>query len=164
MDDGIDFAELERDHVRSRLYPGFAWWEHDAFSPRNPLPVPLAAARVGFVTTAGTHLPDQEPFDAGSDAGDPSFRAFPAETPLAEVALTHGGYDTRPAGADTNVVLPLDHLRGLTAEGRIGGLAATVCTFMGYVANADPLVRESGPEVAGRLVAEGADLELLAPT
>ena len=78
--------------------------------------------------------------------------------------LTHGGYDTRRAGADKNVVLPLDHLRALAAEGRLGGLAPTVYSFMGYVADADPLVRGTAPEVAGRLVAEGADLVLLAPT
>ena len=162
--DGVDFAELERDHVRSRLYPGFAWRAHDAFSPRAPLPVPLVAARIAFVTTAGVHLPDQEPFDVAADAGDPSWRAFPAETPLEELALSHAGYDTRRAGADKNVVLPLDHLRRLAAEGRIGGLAPTVYSFMGYVADAEPLVRKSAPEVAERLVAEGADLVLLAPT
>lgn len=163
MDDGIDFAGLERDHVRSRLYPSFAWRAHDAFSPRNPLRVPLAKARVAFVTTAGVHLPDQEPFDSGA-AGDPSFRAFPTETPLADLVLTHGGYDTRRAAADKNVVLPLDHLRALASAGRIGGLAPTVHSFMGYVADADPLVRETAPEVAGRLAAEGVDLVLLAPT
>ena len=162
--DGTNFADIERDHVRSRLYPDFAWRAHDAFSPRTPLPVPLAAARVAFVTTAGAHLPRQAPFDTDGVAGDPSFRAFPAETPLAELALSHAGYDTRRAGADKNVVLPLDHLRGLAAAGRIGRLAPTVYSFMGYVADADPLVRGTAPEVAGRLVAEGADLVLLAPT
>ena len=162
--DGTKFADIEREHVRSRLYPEFGWRAHDAFSPRTPLPVPLAAARVAFVTTAGAHLPRQDPFDTGAVAGDPSFRAFPADTPLADLRLSHGRYDTRRAGADKNVVLPLDHLRELAAEGRIGGLAPTVHSFMGYVADVDPLVRESGPEVAGRLVAEGTDLVLLAPT
>ena len=162
--DGVNFADIERDHVRSRLYPGFAWRAHDAFSPCNPLPVPLAEARIAFVTTAGAHLPRQVPFDTGASAGDPSWRAFPVETPLSDLALAHGGYDTRRASSDKNVVLPLDHLRALAAEGRIGGLAPTVHSFMGYVADVDPLVRESGPEVAGRLVAEGTDLVLLAPT
>ena len=27
--DGVDFAEIERDHFRSRLYPGFAWRAFD---------------------------------------------------------------------------------------------------------------------------------------
>lgn len=63
-------------------------------------------------------------------SGDPSFRAFPTETPPAELALTHGGCNTRRAAADKNVVLPLDCPRGLAAEGRIGGLAPTVHSFL----------------------------------
>lgn len=104
--DGVDFAEIERDHVRSRLYPDFAWHAFDAFSPLNPLRVPLAAARVALVTTAGAHLPDQAPFDISAHEGDPCYRAIPSVVPLADLTLTHGGYDTRRARADKNVVPP----------------------------------------------------------
>ncbi|CAA9547424.1 MAG: hypothetical protein AVDCRST_MAG49-1398 [uncultured Thermomicrobiales bacterium] len=99
------------EHVRRHLYPDFAWRAADAFSPVNALPVPLAEARVGLVTTAGAHLPDQEPFDVGCSAGDPTYRTFASATPLADLVLTHADYDTRRADADKNAVLPLDHLR-----------------------------------------------------
>jgi len=164
MDEGIDFAEVERDHVRRHLYPAFRWVAHDAFSPLNPLRVPLAEARVGFVTTAGAHLADQAPFDIEAKAGDPSSRAIPSATPLADIRLTHAGYDTRRASADKNVVLPLDHLRALVDTGRIGALGPTVYSTMGYVADTAPLVRQTAPAVAGRLVDDGVDLVLLAPT
>jgi len=49
-------------------------------------------------------------------------------------------------------------------EGRIGGLAPSIYSFMGYIANTAPLVEETGPAVAARLVADSADLVLLAPT
>jgi D-proline reductase (dithiol) PrdB len=126
--------------------------------------VPLAEARVAFVTTAGAHLADQPPFDIDSTAGDPSYRAFPSTTPLADVVLRHAGYDTRRASVDKNVVLPLDHLRALVDQGRIGELAPTVYAFMGYIADTAPLVRESAPAVARRLVEDRVDLVLLAPT
>ncbi|HET8632075.1 MAG TPA: glycine/sarcosine/betaine reductase selenoprotein B family protein [Thermomicrobiales bacterium] len=164
MPDGVDFATLERDFVRARIYPDFAWRAYDAFSPLNRLAVPLAAARVAFVTTAGAHRPDQPPFDLAVAAGDPSYRAFPSTTPLAELVLSHRGYDTRRASADKNVVLPLDHLRAAAAASRIGSLAPTVYSFMGYIADTAPLLRESAPTVAARLRGEGADLVLLAPT
>ncbi len=164
MADGVDFAALERDFVRARINPEFTWRAYDAFSPLNPLAVPLRSARVAFVTTAGAHLPDQDPFDLAAPAGDPSYRAFPVATPLAELALSHRGYDTRRAGADKNVVLPLDHLRAAAAAGRIGGLTPTVHSFMGYIADTAPLLGESAPAVAARLRDEGADLVLLAPT
>jgi D-proline reductase (dithiol) PrdB len=162
--EGVDFAEIERNHVCRNLYPHFAWRAADAFSPPNPLRVPLTEARVAFVTTAGAHLIDQPPFDVDADEGDPSWRAFPSTTPLADVVLTHAGYDTRRASADKNVVLPLDHLRALVEEGRIGELATTVYAFMGYIAKTEPLVRESAPAVARRLVEDHVDLVLLAPT
>ena len=162
--DGINFADIERDFVRARLYPEFTWRAYDAFSPLNPLRVPLEAARVAFVTTAGAHLTDQPPFDVAAAAGDASFRAFPSQTPLGDIELSHRGYDTRRARLDRNVVLPLDHLRAAAREGRIGGLAPTVYSFMGYIADTAPLIEHSAPAVASRLLADGADLVLLAPT
>ena len=163
-DRGANFAHIERDHVRARVYPPFDWHPFDRFSPYNPMRVPLSEARVAFVTTAGAHLPEQPPFDTDAEAGDPSWRAFPVETPLADLVLSHGGYDTRRTGVDKNVVLPLDHLRDLAAEGRIGSLSPNVYSFMGYIADTDRLLREEAPAVAARLIADGADLVLLAPT
>jgi glycine/betaine/sarcosine/D-proline reductase family selenoprotein B len=160
---GVNFAQIERDHVRARVCDAFEWHPFDSFSPYNPLPVPLAAARVAFVTTAGAHLPAEPPFDTGA-AGDPSWRAFPTETPLADLALTHAGYDTRRASADKNVVLPLEYLRALRNEGRIGSLAPETYSFMGYIAVTDRLLHVEAPAVAERLLAAGVDLVLLAPT
>ncbi len=164
MTDGVDFAMIERDFVRARIYPDFTWRAYDTFSPLNSLAVPLTVARVAFVTTAGAHLPDQPPFDLAARAGDASYRAFSSATPLDDVRLSHSGYDTRRASMDKNVVLPLDHLRAAAAEGCIGSIAPTIYSFMGYIAETEPLMRESAPEVAARLRAEGADLTLLAPT
>lgn len=161
---GANFAQIERDHVRARVYAPFDWHPFDQFSPYTPLRVPLSEARVAFVTTAGVHLAHQPPFDTASDAGDPSWRAIPVETPLADLVLSHGGYDTRRASEDKNVVLPLDHLRAFRAAGRIGALAPSVYSFMGYVADTERLLRDEAPAVAARLRKDHADLVLLAPT
>ncbi len=161
---GANFAQIERDHVRSRVYAPFDWHPFDGFSPYNPLRVPVTEARVAFITTAGAHLPDQLPFDTRADAGDPSWRAIPVETPLADLVLSHAGYDTRRASADKNVVLPLEHLCAFRDEGRIGSLSPEVYSFMGYVADTDRLLRKEAPAVAERLIADGIDLGLLAPT
>ncbi len=161
---GVDFGRIERDHVRSRLYPAFDWLAFDGFTPYNSLRVPLAEASLAFVTTAGAHLPSQAPFDLKSTNGDPSYRAFPMETRLDDLVLTHSGYDTRRAREDKNVVLPLDHLRAAEAAGRVGSLSPTVYSCMGYVANVTPLMEETAPAIATRLAADGTDLVLLAPT
>lgn len=161
---GVDFGQIERDYVRDHIYAGFRWRPYDSFSPLNPLAQPLPEARVAFVTTAGVHLRDDQPFDVDADEGDPSFRAIPAASSFDELRLTHGGYNTRRAREDMNVVLPLDHLRSAVRDGSIGALTSTVYSFMGYIAETDRLMDEFAPEVARRLVADGADLVLLAPT
>jgi D-proline reductase (dithiol) PrdB len=164
QDRGANFAQIERDHVRARVYAPFDWHPFDRFSPYNPLRVPVAEARVAFITTAGAHLPDQLPFDIDAGAGDSSWRAFSVETPLADLLLSHSGYDTRRARADKNVVLPLDHLRALRDAGRVGSLSQDVYSFMGYIADTDRLLREEAPAVAERLLVDRVDLVLLAPT
>lgn len=161
---GANFAQIEREHVRSRVFAPFDWHPFDHFSPYHSLRVPISEARVAFVTTAGVHLADQPPFDTGRDAGDPSWRAIPVETPLADLRLSHGGYDTRRASADKNVVLPLEHLRDIRDECRVGSLSPDVYSFMGYVAESERLLQEEAPAVARRLLADGVDLVLLAPT
>ncbi len=161
---GVNFAEIEREFVRAKVYSEFTWRAYDTFSPLNPLRVPLEAARVAFVTTCGAHVADQPPFELRAAEGDSSFRAFPSSTALADIELSHRGYDTRRASVDKNVVLPLDHLRAAAVEGRIGSLAPTVYSFMGYIADTEPLIGDTAPAVAARLVSDGADLVLLAPT
>lgn len=161
--EGVNFAEIEQDFVRRRFYPAFRWRASDTFSPVNPLRVPLSQARVAFVTTAGAHLVDQPAFDIRDPAGDPRYRVFPSTTPLSEIVLTHSGYDTRRASIDKNVVVPLDHLRAYVREGRIGSLSSMVVSFMGYIANPEPLVQETAPDVARQLLDDAVDLVLLAP-
>lgn len=164
LEEGVNFVDVEREWVAGRIYADFRWRAYDDFSPYHPLRVPLSQARVAFVTTAGAHLASQEPFDIAVKAGDPSYRTFPSTTPLDDLQLTHTGYDTRRAADDPNVVLPLDHLREADRAGRIGELAPTVYSCMGYVADTEPLLDVSAPEIAARLCDERVDLVLLAPT
>jgi D-proline reductase (dithiol) PrdB len=161
---GANFAEIEQQFVRDRIYAPFTWNAYDEFSPCNHLAVPLADATVAFVTTSGAHLSSDPPFDIRAPEGDSSFRAFPTTTPFEDLTLIHRGYDTDRAARDMNVVLPLDHFRAAAADGRIGRLAPTVFSFMGYIADTEPLLTESAPAVAERLRSDGVDLVLLAPT
>lgn len=161
---GANFAEIEQAFVRDRINSEFTWHAFDDFSPLNPMTVPMESARVAFITTAGALLAGDTPFDIKVPSGDPSFRAFPSTTSFEDLELIHRGYDTRRAAKDMNVVLPLDHLRTAEASGRIGQLAPTVYSFMGFVADTTPLLEESGPAVAEQLKREEVDLVLLAPT
>jgi D-proline reductase (dithiol) PrdB len=97
--------------------------------------------------------------------GDPSFRAIPSSARQADLTITHKYYDHSAADRDINVVLPLNRLRELAAEGRIGGMPPFAYGFMGHVdgAHLGTLMRKSAPEVARRLKEDRADAVILTP-
>lgn len=131
--------------------------------PWTPLGKPLAEARVAIVTSCGVHLASDVPFDLDAPGGDVSWRALPGDARAADVAITHGHYDTRDARRDLNVVFPLDRLRELAAEGVVGSVAAWHYGFMGSIMRPAPLIARSAPEVAAQLKADAVDVVLLTP-
>jgi len=133
--------------------------------PWAPLAKPLSESVVALVTTAGVHLKSQEPFDMDDPDGDPSFRAIPSDARRGDLAITHKYYDHSAADRDINVVLPLDRLRELWAEKRIGGIGPFVYGFMGHIdgPHLRTLMEKTAPEVARLLKRDGANATVLTP-
>lgn len=156
------FADVERDYIREKILPDFEFEAYDEPSRVNRLTRPLSKASVALVVTAGAYLAgEQEPFRRRKD-GDPSFRELPRDIDLARIGLSHGGYDTRRALEDVDVVFPLRALRTLERGARIGAAAPRHYSFMGYAIETGVL-RDNGREVARRLRSDGVDLALLVP-
>lgn len=125
--------------------------------PKNP----LDGCRLALVTTGGVHLPDAPRFDIDDPAGDCSYREIP--TDAAALTWTHAYY--RPgANADLDAVFPLRTLRGLVADGIVGGLNDRHFSFMGAIHDPTPLVHETAPDVARKLADDGVDVVLLTPS
>jgi D-proline reductase (dithiol) PrdB len=133
--------------------------------PWAPLRKPLREATVTMVTTAGVHLRSDPPFDMDDPDGDPSFRAIPSTADRAELVITHKYYDHSAADRDLNVVLPIDRLRELAAEGVVGGIGPTFYGFMGHIdgRHVKTLIEVTAPTVAGRLRADRVDAVFLTP-
>lgn len=133
--------------------------------PWIPMKQPLREAVIALVTTAGVHLKVQPPFDMDDPNGDPSFRVIPSDVKAEAVVITHNYYDHSAADKDLNVVLPLDRLKELQAEGRIGGIAPVVYGFMGHIdgPHVQTLVQQTAPEVARLLTRDGAEAVVLTP-
>lgn len=155
-----------------RRVPGLgeAWARRHRFIEGRDIPWarlgrPLQDATVGLVTTAGVHLRSQPPFDMNDPDGDPSFREMPADAAHETLTITHKYYDHSAADLDPNVVLPLDRLRELAAEGMIGRVARFAYSFMGHIQGAHlaALTADTAPEVARRLAGGGADAVVLTP-
>jgi D-proline reductase (dithiol) PrdB len=137
--------------------------------PWAPLRKPLEDCKVALVTTAGISMKGDPPFDMEGERrrptwGDPSWRRLRADATSDAVDVNHLHIDTRYIEADLNVALPVDRLRELVAAGRIGAVAESHYSIMGYQGNdRGELERVSAPAIAQAMVSEEVDIALLAP-
>jgi D-proline reductase (dithiol) PrdB len=133
--------------------------------PWTPLRKPLSECRLGLVSTAGLTLEGQEPFDESVKGGDSSFREVPWDSDVRRLVENHRSesWDHRGVEQDPNVAFPLDRMRELLEQGRIGSLAERYLTFMGSVTATGRMVRDVLPEMRERFVAQGVDIALLVP-
>lgn len=144
-----------------RMYP----WRRIDPVPWTPLCKPLNECRVALVSSAGFVLPEQAPFDDSIRGGDVSFREIPAGTDVRTLRETHRSesFDHSGLHQDPNLAFPLDRLRELVERRRIGALNHRHISFMGSITAPGRLVRDSAPEMARRLVADGVEVALLVP-
>ena len=130
---------------------------------------PLADSKVALLSTAGLSMKGDTPFDMDGERkrptwGDPSWRRLRADATSDTIEANHLHIDTGYIERDLNVALPLDRLRELASEGRVGGLADTHYSVMGFQgASPAKLENESAPEIAEAMKSEEVDLALLAP-
>ena len=130
---------------------------------------PLAESRVALLTTAGLSMKGDPPFDmdyerAHPTCGDSSWRKLTSSATASDIDANHLHIDTSFVLNDINVALPLDRLREAAADGRIGSVAPSHYSIMGYQGNSSAdLVAKSAPEIVASLRSEAVDLVLLAP-
>ncbi len=125
----------------------------------------LRAARVALVTTGGVYAKGQEPFDVEKKGGDVSYRVIPRDADVSTLGIAHksDAFDQAGFRADRNLGFPLDRLREMEAAGSIGSLAPRAISFMGSISAPGRLVKETAPEAAAVLKADGVDVALLVP-
>lgn len=140
--------------------------------PWTPLPRPVTECKFGLVTSAGLYCQGQEPpFDLARERenpkwGDPTYRTIPADVDPEQIGISHLHLNPEPIETDVNVVLPLQRMKELAENGRIGDLADHHYAFMGYQGfppDATAWGEQYGPEVAAKFKAEEVDCVLLTP-
>ena len=138
--------------------------------PFTPLEKPLAESRFSLVTTGGLYRRGHDlPFDQERERrepawGDPSYRAIPTDVDLQEIAVGHLHIHPNDPTADPNILLPIERMRELVAEGKVGSLAADAYSFMGYQgfpADHSGWKEKYGPAVLAALRADRVDAVLL---
>jgi D-proline reductase (dithiol) PrdB len=143
---------------------GYRWRRLDPV-PWAPLRKPLSACRAALVTTAGFVMPDQPRFDESVRGGDFSYREIPDAVDPGCLIESHRSesFDHTGVREDPNLAFPLDRLRELARDGRIGPVNRRHFSFMGSITAPGRLTRQTAPEVARRLAADGVDIVLLTP-
>ncbi len=144
--------------------------------PFTPLDKPLSQITIGLLTSSGHFVSGDDPKPFGvigmtqQEAEDrikdflreaPTLSSIPADTSTADLVVRHGGYDTRSAQHDPNVVFPRDRLLEAVAAGRIGKLADTLYSFTG--AAAQGRVKKIARDWSARLHRDQIDVLLLVP-
>ena len=153
---------LIRAHEYARAFKTYPFPSFER-TPWTPLRTPLAAVRVGVVTTAGLYRAGIDLPFADSEEGDPRVVMLPAGTALAALDVAHSHIPQDLVRADPNVVLPLDHLRALVREGLVGSLAPRMPSFVGYQTRAHDIAREMAPRIASALAEDQVGLALVVP-
>jgi len=140
--------------------------------PWTPLGCPLSECTFGLVTSAGLCLRESDrPFDVERERqnptwGDPSFRIIPSDIEIGAVAASHLHFNTADVEADFNIQLPIHRFLTLVEERRIGGLAASNYSFMGFQGfppDTTEWEKRYGPEVAEAFLNEDVHCVLLTP-
>ena len=112
-------------------YPPYRWFEADSPAPFAPLRRPLSASRIGMLATSGTYVAGQVAYHYKDDT---SLRAIPKTTPTDALRFSHITENyLENSRRDPNCTFPIDALRTMEAEGRIGELADELYSCMGGI-------------------------------
>lgn len=168
--DGLDFAPAHDLPIRyidriSTYYRTLGYgkpyrWAQYSDVPFTPLKKPLSESRVALVTTAAPYRPDKGDQGPGApyNAAAKFYRVYTDSTEgEPDVRVSHIGIDRKHTTAeDMNTWFPLEQLKRLAAEGRIGGLTPR---FYGAPTNRSQrtTIEQDCTDILARIREDGAD-------
>lgn len=157
----VDYMESIRERYSRLGYAPYNWYHAEDPPPFTPLEKPLAQARLGMLSTAGTYVAGQVAYFYKDDT---STRTIAKDTPTSELRFSHLTENYLPdARQDPNCVFPLEHLRALEDEGVIGELADEVFSCMGGIYSQRRVREELLPDMLAKFRAQKIDAALLLP-
>ncbi|MBI3372553.1 MAG: hypothetical protein HY017_12485 [Betaproteobacteria bacterium] len=157
----VGYMQAITERYKSLGYAPYRWFRAEDAPPWQPLSKPLAAARVGMLSTSGAYALGQVAYHYKDDT---SIRQIPAGTPDEDLRFSHltENYLVDPR-RDPACIFPLRTLRTLADEGFIGALAEDVFSCMGAVYSQRRVREEMLPAVLASFKAQNIDAALLVP-
>ena len=156
----VDYIPRLHANFSAQGFPEYKWSANDD-APLTPLKKPLSECRIGVLSSAGVHLPDQEAFNPVRD--DMTFREIPRSITQDQVQIHHNNYDNTDAYRDINCVIPVKAFTVLEEEGFVGSVADPILTFMGRVLRRSAFMKEMAPALHQRFQEMEVDAVFLIP-
>ncbi len=157
----VEYMRAVTERYKSLGYAPYRWVRAEDAPAWQPLAKPLAAARVGLLTTAGAYALGQAAYHYKDDT---SLRRIPSSTPDGQLRFSHVTENFLvDARRDPGCVLPLAALRTLVAERVVGSLAEDVFSCMGGVYSQRRVREEVAPALLEAFKAQQVDAVLLVP-
>lgn len=125
--------------------------------PFTPFAKRLEEASLCLVTTAAVRAKDDKPFNL---EGDTSYRAIGGSLSASQLTFDDAHYDHACADKDLNCLFPIDRLKELARDGRIGGVSERHFS-MGYSQALRDLRETTVPQLARDVDAVRPDAVLL---
>lgn len=180
--DSLDHGHVEPIHQlifewQLRAYEGSGRLHTYDEAPFTVPTKPVAASRIGVLTSSGHFAAgdDPRPFgleamtqaDAEARIGEflrdtPVLSAVPTDINADELLVRHGGYDVRSVSHDPEVAFPLQTMAALDADGVIGELSSPLYSFTGATSQGR-LRKQALPGWIDRIAGDGIDVLLLVP-
>ena len=137
--------------------------------PWTPLSKPLSECKVALISSGGIAMKDDRPFDQEGERqnpwwGDPSFRTIPKTASEKDVEIYHLHIKPDYAHQDINCLLPIHRLEELANNGKIGSVADTHYSLMGYLLQPEEMLEHSVPAIIQKLKDEDVDVVILVPS
>jgi D-proline reductase (dithiol) PrdB len=132
-------------------------------TPWSPHRTSLPEVCLAVVTTAGLFRKGiDDPF-ADTAEGDPRVIQLPSNIEAKSLDTAHTHIPQELIRADVNVAFPIDRLRDLVKEKKVGSLAPRFFSFVGYQTRADEVAMEMAPNIAAAMVSDKVTLALIVP-
>jgi len=147
------------ERYKSLGYTPYRWFKAEDPPPWQPLSKPLAASRIGMLSTAGAYALGQVAYHYKDDT---SIREIVATTEDGQLRFSHvtENYLVDPR-RDPGCVFPLRTLRSIAAEKFIGQLSDKVFSCMGGVYSQRRVRDEVAPALLSAFKAQQVDAALL---
>lgn len=164
MSEHVRYMDRTRDYYVSQGYEKPYQWAHHTDVPFSPLTKPLSECRVAIVSTSDIAImgPDGQR-DRSNEFSVGNVYSLPSDTPVDQLYSRQEHYDQHATNLDdVNAYYPVDRLRELVEQGRIGSLAPSFHgVYTGYSQRKTAEV--DAPEAVRRCIEEEVDVAVMTP-